>query len=92
MREASCSGLVQIARLEQDEAGELLFGLGKGSVGHRDLAVSDAQRRGGMDRLQRLGVQEMTAAAQLVVIRERFLVQGVLFIVGQCGLGLGVAG
>ena len=42
-------GLVQIACLEQDEAGELLFGLRKRSIGHRDLAVPDAQRRGGVD-------------------------------------------
>src|SRR5215208_6401087 len=58
--------LVEVPRLDQIEAGKLLFRFGERPVGHRYPAVADPQRCGGGDRLQRLRRDEDAALAQAV--------------------------
>src|SRR5262249_31895971 len=60
--------LVEIPGLDQVIAAELLFRFRKRSVGRRDLAVPDADGRGGLDRLEVVAPEIMAAA--LDVSRE----------------------
>src|SRR5262249_45885808 len=60
------NGIVEIPRLDEVEAGQLLLGFRKRSVGDRHSAVPHANRRRRFDRLQRLGGEERTVAPQLL--------------------------
>src|SRR5262249_59131661 len=66
---------VQVARLYEDEAAELLLRLDEGAIGGGDLAVPDAQARGRANGLQGVGGDEMAAAPELLVVRQRLRVQ-----------------
>lgn len=64
-------GLVEVARLDELEPGELLLGLGKGTVGHRHPSVAHAHRGGGGDRLQGLRGDALAARAICSVVRPQ---------------------
>src|SRR5690348_10151667 len=62
--------LVEVACLDQIEAGELLLRLGKRTVGNREAAVTNAHRGRGGHRLQRFGGDALPARAQLGIARQ----------------------
>src|SRR5262249_14369066 len=53
-------GLVEVPRLDQDEAAELLLGLREGPVGRRYAAVPQPERRGGLHGFERVGGDKVT--------------------------------
>ena len=60
-------GLVQIARLDEEVAPELLLGLGVRAVGDGDLAVSRSQAHGVLGGGERADLQQVAAALQILV-------------------------
>ena len=84
--EADLDRVVQVSRLDQVEAGQLLLGLGERTVGDRHPAVPHPHGRRGLDRLERLGGDQQPAlpesvtagdtlavghGAQLLLLRDR---------------------
>jgi hypothetical protein len=63
-------GLVEVTRLDQIEACELLFRLGERAVGHGQASVAHAHRGCRGDRLQRLRGDALSARSQVGVARE----------------------
>src|SRR5687768_6169717 len=80
-------GLVQVARLDQVEAGEAFLGLGEGPVGDRDLAVSHPHGGSGGHRLQGFRGQALAARAhrdvELHAVAVVHRLDGALFAVHQ---------
>ena len=66
---------VQVACLDEDEAAELLLRLDEGTIGRGDLSVPDAQARGRVGGLQGVGGEEMAAAPEVLIVRERLDVE-----------------
>ena len=54
-------GFVQVLRVDQVVTSELFLGLGKRAVGGGDFALPDANRRGGLRRLQRVAADVLAA-------------------------------
>src|SRR5688572_4242173 len=63
-------GFVQVGRVDQVEAGELLLGLGEGPVGDGHLPVPHAYGRGGLDGLEGLRGDAVAAGADGGVVRQ----------------------
>jgi hypothetical protein len=68
MSPGDAQGLVEVARLDEDEAAKNLAGLGERAVGHGDLAAAVADGGGGADRLQGGGDHVIAAALERLVI------------------------
>src|SRR5580692_11327188 len=66
-------GLVQISAVEDIVAGELLLGLGEGSVDRQDLAVFHADGGSGVGSPERIYRHEHAALSSLVDHREMIL-------------------
>src|SRR5215471_4956001 len=64
-------GLVEVFRLDQDEAAELLLGLREGPIGRRYAAVPQPERRGGLHGFEGVGGDEVTVLFEDVVVVER---------------------
>src|SRR5262249_36736522 len=64
--------------LDQEEAAELLLGLGEGAIGRRELAAADANGHGSADGLQRLRRDAMAVGLQLLVDRLVLAREGVV--------------
>src|SRR5215211_5825227 len=62
--------LVEIARFDQVEAAQLFPRLGEGTVGDRQLAVADPDRRGRLHRFQRRRGDVVTALAEFLAVVE----------------------
>src|SRR5690606_33853228 len=70
---------VQVARLDQDEAAELLLGLEERAVAGRDPPAGARSHDGRAARaLERLTEDEVPALAQLLVVGERLAHEGVV--------------
>src|SRR6187455_2541376 len=59
-------GFVEIARVDEIEARELLLGFGERPVGHAELAIAHAHGGGGMYGVERLCGDEVPAGTQRV--------------------------
>src|SRR5581483_2701343 len=75
--------LVEIGGLDQEEAAELLLGLGERAVGDGSAAVAHLDRRGGARALQRLGRDQLMALPQRVDVLERLGAQRVPLVARQ---------
>src|SRR2546422_144313 len=66
IRRSHLNGLVEISGLDQVVAAELFLGLGEGPVGRRELAISYADRGGGLGRLQPVRPDVVTALLDVI--------------------------
>src|SRR5262245_11368152 len=76
-------GVLEIARFEYQDSPQLLLGLREGTVDGRYLAVAKAQGDRGARRLQGLASGEMAVAAQLLVVSEAAVDEGVPLALGH---------
>src|SRR5262245_61805430 len=60
--------LVEVPRIDEDEATQLLLGLGEGTIRHRYATVPDADGHRGMGGLERVRDDAVTAPTQLGVV------------------------
>src|SRR5258708_40034674 len=67
--------VVQVPRVDQVEACQLLLRLGEGAVGDRQLPVPDADRGGRLNRLERLRREEQAALPEPVPAGLAFAVR-----------------
>src|SRR5262245_35618309 len=65
--------LVEVARLDQEVAAELLLGLGERPVGHEDLAAARAQAHGVLGGRERADLEQLAGTLQLGVVRAALL-------------------
>src|SRR5262245_10537311 len=70
-------GLVEIARLGQQESAQLLLRFGKWAIGGKDLAVPHADSRRRLDRLQRMGHDEVAGLPERVVVSQALFGAGI---------------
>src|SRR5512134_3553583 len=68
-------GLVEVARLDEEEPANLFLGFREGSVRDRHLAVANAHGRCGGRALKGVGDDQAPAAAQALDVVEGFLPQ-----------------
>lgn len=73
-------GVIQVTRLEDHDAAELLPCFRQRSVGNNDLSIRVLQRHRRARRLQRFPSREVTVRAELVVIREAAVHHRMLFV------------
>ena len=69
--------LVQVLRLDQEEAAQLLLGLGEGAVGDGDPAAAHPHGAGGAHALERLRGDEAAVPAQLADVGQRLAPEAV---------------
>src|SRR5262245_11891606 len=75
--------MIEVSRLEDENAPELFLGFRKGAVGRRDLAVLPVQSHRGLRSLKRYFGNEMSVGAQMVVVRKTFVEDCVSLVLGH---------
>src|SRR5580700_199170 len=69
--------MIQVSRLEHENAAELFFGFGIGAVGRCHFAVLPREGQGGFRRLKRFSTGPVPAGAKMVVIFKACIEHGV---------------
>src|SRR5262249_10220408 len=77
------NGMIEVPRLEDENAAELFLGFRIGAVGRHDSAVLPVQGHRGLRRLKRYFGDKMSVGAQMVVVLEAFVEYGVLLVLGH---------
>src|SRR5580698_6283643 len=71
-------GMIHVPRLKDENAAELFFGFGIGSVGCCHLTVLRVQGQGGLPPLKRFSTGPVPAGAKVVVVFKACIEHGVL--------------
>src|SRR2546428_9405311 len=75
--------MIEVSRLEDVNAAELLLGFRIGAVGRRDFAVFPVQGHRGLRRLKRYFGNKMPVGAQMVVVLKAFVERCVSLVLGH---------
>ena len=76
-------GLIQVPGIDQEEPTQLLLGLGEEAVGHRLLAASNPHGAGGLNALECVRDDQVTALPQGLDIGQSLAPEGVPLALGQ---------
>src|SRR5215216_4292127 len=75
--------MIEVSRLEDENAPELFLGFRVGTIGRRDFAVFPVQGQRGLRRLKRYFGNKMSVGAQMVVVFKAFVERCVSLVVGH---------
>src|SRR5687767_4392605 len=75
--------MIEVSRLNDVNAAELLLGFRIGTIGGRDFAVFPVQGQRGLRRLKRYFGNQMSGGAQMIVVFEAFVEHCVSLVVGH---------
>src|SRR6266446_3799316 len=75
--------MIEVSRLKDLNAAELLLGFRIGAVGRRDFAVLPVQGHGSLRRLKRYFGNKMSVGAQMVVVLKAFVEHCVSLVLGH---------
>src|SRR6185503_9814733 len=75
--------MIEVSRLEDENAAELFLGFRIRAVGRRDFAVFPVQGQRGLRRLKRYFGNKMSVGAQMVVVLKAFVEYCVSLVLGH---------
>src|SRR5580704_12017854 len=75
--------MIEVSRLKDLNAAELVLGFRIGGVGRRDFAVFPVHGHGRLRRLKRYFGNKMSVGAQMVVVLKAFVEHGVSLLLGH---------
>src|SRR6185436_2448127 len=75
--------MIEVSRLKDLNAAELLLGFRIGAISRRDFAVFPVQGQRGLRRLKRYLGNKMSIGAQMVVVLKAFVEHGVSLVLGH---------
>jgi hypothetical protein len=77
-------GVVQVPGFEDEEAGQLLFGLRVGTISDRDFSALKPQRSGGLSALEPFSPNDVPVFPKQLVVGEELFHGGFPFAFGHC--------
>src|SRR4029077_2110861 len=77
------NGVIEVSRLEDENAAELFLGFRIRAVSRHDFAVFPVQGQRGLRRLKRHFGNKMSVGAQMVVVRKAFVEYCVSLVLGH---------